>query len=1049
MTGVSCLVKNTVLLQDLKDLVEYIGYERVSNGKSASVGEIYNIIRQSGIEIDLQSIGYIYNDTLPKSYQNFQSDQEVNDFILNNYKDAIDRATKLEDKEGEEQIGEDKPEIFLVNGILNMFTNANVADETTESDMLKMQNALWKGIQRKLKLPESEKPATKQGWKDILNQALGYEKLGLTDISGKLNSISDLYEGMRQQLADAGKELIQKGDYADVERWFDMVDSLQASTYNLLFSKGEAKELLEGMMKEAGFTKKSGDKTILNWNKLAGDVGSVQDLRSNVQRVLEGNGFNQSVIDGVKDSLENEFNNLHAKILEKAEKELSNREDAVGVSPGKKSDLRRLAELNNLGIFESAHDKLLNHIIGVSDLQAEDLEDLKHLANAASNLYREIDKKYGSDIFASRHLQTIQRSIDSIIARNINNKTGWMKIVAAAKRFFDVLMTGLLMRPFTLLENIISGSKEIAVPAIMGRGLKKEDWEVYRKMLSDVSIRGQAFGEEIGNFAPKELYTNMLKWNWGKGLLGQGTTLKDKANSLLYAVMLPGRIGLLGFDSANKVTITNKVFNNAVYKSLTQQGKTSEEANKLMNEALYGKSFEDAKTQAKELMEKINNDLPDKYKIPINSRTITTFANDLVKANLNADGALKNEVVEAAYKSAYHVAGYGLGHEPNNIVSSQIKGYRDRRRREEQRLMKDKNWNQLAKHRAIDTFVNSMVLRFTGGATNWVILRLQSGLGLGLAQGFLGKWNRDIDFKDESSIKESIKERENRRNQIGRSLVGISYTLFAYIIGYSIYRGGDDDEKVNELNKLKENRKKMADQQAPKGYADVKAGKLADMDSKIKTIETSLSPYRQIKSDYMKNRLFKKVSPDLMLINYYLDTEKSNLMAVLNYTQQATGLGSDFSTAGRINSASQLAYRGNDDAAKGELASIAGDRVGFPVWQAYKDWFKLFQWGAGFEVSSDFKKPTNFSEGLWGGGVLEDLGFFKRDSKITNLPGIGAQGYEKFKAKGIETMSDLKKTDKWWEMKAIDDEGNVNFIIRTATDRIKAKEAFEKYQKQN
>ena len=80
MIGVSCLVKNTVLVQDLKDLVEYIGYERVSVGKSASVSEVYNIIRQSGIEIDLQSIGHIYNDTLPKSYQNFQSDLSLDQY---------------------------------------------------------------------------------------------------------------------------------------------------------------------------------------------------------------------------------------------------------------------------------------------------------------------------------------------------------------------------------------------------------------------------------------------------------------------------------------------------------------------------------------------------------------------------------------------------------------------------------------------------------------------------------------------------------------------------------------------------------------------------------------------------------------------------------------------------------------------------------------------------------------------------------------------------------------------------------------------------------
>lgn len=1053
MVGVSCLVRNTALVQDLKDLVQYVAYDAVGRGTDASLRSVYNTIRESGIEIDLQSLGYIYNDSLPKSYQNFDSDNEVNDYILKSYNDAIERAALLEDKDTDKKIGEDKPEIYLVNGLLNMFTNANIEDKETQSDMLRMQNALWSGIQRKLNLPENQKPKNSTEWKDILNKALGYESLGIRDLSGKLNSISDLYDGMRKQLIDANRQMKNSADPATLQRWNEMINGLEATTYSLLFSRGEAKELLNGIMKEAGFGKtlKSGE-TIIDWNKLAGGIGSVQDVRSNVEKVLTDNGFNQSVIDGVKKSLENEFNDLHAQILEKSAQSLASQEGRLGAETNQKSDLRRLAELNNLGIFDSAHDRLLNSIIGVPDIQQQDIDDLKLLADAASELFREIDKNYGNEIFASRHLQTIQRSIDKIISRNIGNKTTLMKIVNAIKSFFDVLLTGLLMRPFTILENLYSGIKEVLVPTIMGRGLKKEDLKIYRKMLSDVSIRGQAFGEEVGNFSPQELYTNTLKWKWDwKNWSGKG--IKEKSESLIFALMLPGRIGLLGFDSANKVTLTNKVFNNSIYQALTQKGMKKDEAIKFMNEALYGESFKDAEKRAKELIEKINTNLPDRLKVPVNSRTITTFANDLVKHNLNANGALNNDVIEAANKSAYHVAGYGLGHEANNTLSTAIKGYRNRRKQEGDRLAKSKEWNKLALHRLKDTFVNGMVLRFTGGATNWMYLRAQSGLGVGLFTGFLGNWNGDIDFKDKASIEQSMKDIQNRRNMISRSIIGIGATALAYTIGYALTRSmGDDDEKkkLQELYDQQSEIEKTKGAISEKGKSwpvsskgKTKAQTLNEIAEEIKSAQANVDPFQAIKQNWMQSRLFKKTAPDIMLLHYYVDTDKSNYAAALDYVQQTTGLGSSFSTSAKVASASTLVYRGDYDGANGQLASIAGERFAVPTWQAYKDWGKLFQWVTGGTPTSDYKKPTDFSEGLWGGGALEDLGFYKRNPTITNLPGIGGAAYEKFKAQGITKFDDLKANEEWYNMK--DESGK---FILDKDDREKAKKGYEKYTKQ-
>lgn len=1056
MLGPSCLVKDTALFHDLKDLVSYIGYQEVADGRSASIQNVYNIIRQSGIEVDMQTVGHVYNEALPKTYSEFQSDHEVNTYVLKNYKDAIERAALLESpEEKEEGIGDDKPEIYVVNGLLNMFTNAYTPDNTIKSDMLQMQNALWKGIQRKLNIPEDQKPKTDNQWKAVLARALRYEDLGITDINGRLNGIADLYDSMREQLADARKRMEGQADEATMERWNEMVKQLEASTYSLLFSRGEAKKLLTDMMKEAGFAKelKNGTK-ILNWNKLADGIGSVQDLRSNVQRVLEDNGFDQRVVEGVKNSLENEFNDLHAQVMEKKaeieereeqkkETKLAAMENRLGKFPERRSDFRRLAELNNLGIFESTHDRVLYNLLNVPDLQQEDIEDLKILSKTASDLFREIDNDFGSDIFASRHIQTLQRHIDNIIARNINNKTGLLKIVSGVRGFFDIMLTGLLMRPFTILENLWSGVKEVLVPSIFGKNLTSEDMQIYRKMLSDVVIRGQAFGEEVGNFAPQELYTNMLKWKW-TGDYTSAKGIKEKAESVLYALMMPARIGLLGFDSANKVVITNKVFNNAVYQALTQKGMNEDEAKNFMNEALYGESFEKAKERAAELIDKFNVSLPDKFKVPKNSRTITTFANDIVKHNLNADGALSNEVIEAAYKSAYHVAGYGLGHEANNWLSAGIKGYRNKRKAEGERLAKERKWDKLATHRLKDTLINSMVLRFTGGATNWMWLRIQSGLGVGLVTGLAGgDWKKDIDFKDKKAIRQSIKDIQNRRNMIRRALVGMSATALGYFAYYLATKGDDDPEKKRKLEELKARRKHIADKSAPSGKLNVKKDKLAAIDAEIKSTESDVSAMKRIKGSWMGSRLFKKMAPDLMLLHYYRDTDDNHAQAALDYVKSTTGIGSEFSLPGKVIAATALYKRGDIDAGNGMLSSVAGERFGVPTWQAYKDWFKLFEWIGGGTPTTDFKKPTQFTEGLWGGGAFEDLGFFKRDPKITILTGIGMKRYDEFKKHGIESIEDMKKNSNWSTLK--DEKGD---LILSKQEAKNIQKELEKYNDQ-
>lgn len=1042
MVGVSCLFKDTILRRDLGDLVSFIAYDLAEKGVNANVGSVFNIIRESGIEVDLQTVGHIYNDVMPQGVKEFDSMDEVNAFVQKHYHDSIRRAALLEQPEEQyKQLGQDSPGIEVVKSIMNIFYKANT-DPNSEifSDLRQMQEALWKGVKRKLNLDEYKKPVDQKGWEELLTKAMSYENLGMMDMNGNINGIADLFDEMQNNLDEAMNKFSAQADFATVQKMNDMVRAIRSSAYSYLFSKGEAKDFITTIFNDAGFGKKTkSGKIIIDWNKLANGNNNIQDLRQNVSDVMEAKGYSPNVIAGVMDSFEEDFTDLSTKMLEYKTDKLDSKTANIGKGSNKKTDLRRLAELNNLGIFESAHDKLLNKTLGISGIQQDDFEDLKKIAQAASDLFKHIDKNYGNEVFASFAFQQLQHKIDNIVSRNINNKTGLLKTFTVLKNFVDTMLTGLLMGPLTIAQNFITGTKELGSPVFGGKAkFNKADRALYAATLFDITKGGTSFGEEVGAFAPRELYTQSLKFKW------KDANKKELSESMLYLLLTPARIGLMGFDSANKAVITNKVFYNAMFTGLTQSkqkdgvGMTDEEATNFLSEMLNGKML-DAKTDAEKLLNQINLTLPANAQISINNNTITRLANDLVKANLTSNAAVTTDMISAMVKGSYHVAGYGLGHEPNNIVSRGIKSLRNEMSKNETSLKQTKQWNKLAWNRFINTIINGGVLKFTGGATNWIWLELQSGFPvLGLAWGAVGKahYGNDVDFTSKDTIKTSIKDMQIARSQQGRALVGTTYALAGYLLYYMVTAGGDDDRKKNK--------ERAAYLKQKKDNKTITASEIEE----LVEVEKHSSVMKQIKSNYEGNRLFKKVAPQIMLMQYFMDTDDDTFTGVLDYAQATSGLGSDFSTSQKILDARQYAKNGETDMANGKMASIAGESMSVPLWRSYKEWFKLANWMTGGNVSSDWKNPSNFTEGIIGGGFLEDIGAYSRNSGITILPGIGPKSVEEFKKFGITKMSDIKDNPGWYNLQYRDEDGDMRFILDKTT-RANVEKAAEKWFKEN
>lgn len=1187
----TCLLYDTPLKEALFDAVELIAYDRLSSGQGGSIGSVYKALRDSGIEVDLPTVGEIYLSVLPKDDANFSSETEVEDYVGRSYRDAINTLVELNTLVGEKQIKDQKPETAVVEMLTSALYDNLVEDQRTTSDMKKLQDALWKGMQRMLGTMDSKKP-TKRDMADLIDESLGWERMGVEDVNGQLNSIEDLFNAMRAELARASDDIRESdADPAIIDRYNEYVKNLENATYQLLFRRPDAVQVRNEALINAGFGKTINGRTQLDWDKLAADIGSVADIRSNADAAFLAAGYSQEVTDRLKDTLQQEFEDLRATIVEKqlqgsdrfaqrgekrvfgdagyesllagrteaqwikdqqvedvetlhakvdqsladkkyvplvvnkikqritdffnrnyarvatleaktaiddilgdqttlqwiksngiqnqdelyqaldaalegrdieesnkqlirdefkrildidtrAENELAGREERTEKPyRPKKSDIKKLIELYHLGIFNRRHDDLLYRLVGVDSLQRDDIADLEILANVASDLSRKIatpvaDGGYGlgDDVFASREFQNIQRMVDRIVQRNVNNKNKLMKVLSFISNYLNVMLSGLLSLPRTIVQNVLSGVKAVASgirfgPSEGGGQRTKQAWQVWKAMLKDVTRTGQAYGEEIGSFATQELYLNTLRIKFGKG-----ATPSEIAKSVLAAGTAHIRLGLLAFDSANKVALTNKVFYNIVYNSILKtfgSGVTPLEVTKYMNEALYGQSFQDAKVLARKIAERRNDLLPAKFKDKITDAYVTTLANDIVKANLNTGGLIPAGTLEAALKGSYHVAGLGLGHDPNNFFSRAIKTYRDNLRSDERKLITEKDWSALALHRTKAIFMNNFVIQFAGGATNWMWLRAKEGLGLGLYHLIPtpnSKWKSEIDFSNEQTVKRQVIEREKQRNDIARALIGMSYSAVFYAAGFGLTIGGDDDE--DELKKLNAKRNKTDKDRA-----------------KIEEIQNRSSVYRSIKQNREKDQWFRTLAPDVQLIAYYQANSQTGGLGegLLKYAERTYAGNDQFSVTGKMRSAGQSFRSGDNDAGYGILTSIVGDKFQVPLWKGFKEYYRIATNPFRDEKipPAPYYPPTNWQNGLWGGGFLQDMGVYNGKISITAMPGVGPKSYEKFKSRGIDSMNDLADHPNWPTMK----DKNGKYIL-DADDRFKAKKFYEKYKKE-
>ena len=274
---------------------------------------------------------------------------------------------------------------------------------------------------------------------------------------------------------------------------------------------------------------------------------------------------------------------------------------------------------------------------------------------------------------------------------------------------------------------------------------------------------------------------------------------------LLVSIAL-GKSYLEGADSLNKAASTEKFFISMLLKAMTDKTNpnkmTPEAALQFVNEQLTGQKFEDALKESAKIINQINTQAG-KEVLANTKENIFRGAMDLVKANLLVGQALDANAIESAYNAAYKIAGYGLGHESNNLLTTLVNGFQSRIEEQIKSAVKEKQWGKAANLTIIATINRNILNPFVGGGTNWLVLGLQKSGIEPISPLFymMQKMRNGIDLSTESGqkkLEETLVEDYRRKTINKRLLIG---GLSASLLTLWLFASGGDDEMEEWLKK--------------------------------------------------------------------------------------------------------------------------------------------------------------------------------------------------------------------------------------------------------
>jgi len=696
----------------------------------------------------------------------------------------------------------------------------------------------------------------------------------------------------------------------------------------------DVKNIVKEALIKAGFGRtinvKGEEKQLLDWKKLAGRAGTVSKISENVAEVFKKEGKSAEEVDRIKDELVKEYIDLRTSVIEKAQNELAKRNKEM-VSPEQKSAAKKLAELYTYGMFEKnvdEFDNLIHKALGTK-VSEQGLKEARDIAHAMELIYANSFKGIRlNDISAKAAIERLEDKLRVLLFREAKRQGNWTyKAANMVRNYFEIQQTMLLNNMKQAFENPLSGLQQKVIENInsMASGnttkeLSAQNRKLMKTVYKDMVVKGGiGYGKVESQFVNRQHiddYVNSLS-----------------SNELYHGIasVVTGKATLNAMDAMYKAGLTEKKFTHNLITLLTHptnpEKMSKPEALKFVSEKLTGQSYKEAQSTAKKIIEQLNKDAGREL-IPEHKEMVDRFANDIVKASLEMGSKVTPDMIKAAYGAAYKGAGLGIGHEANNILSSQIKGYSARIEGEINNAIKNKEWNRAAALTMKGVLYRNIINPFVGGGTNWLMLKLEkTGLGLftGLAYKIGSKQDIDLSSKVGLQRLEARLYNQGRwKDNAMRGLIGGAVTWGSYALALSLMNT-DEYEKWRAKNRWAAR------------YLDV-------------------------------------ITPEPMLLKMAVD--KKDPRAIKQYVGQSFNRNDAFSAEEKLVKGVGYAAQGKMDKAWGAWGEMVGSKANAPLpWRLAKDNQVIYQGIKGQDpYHGDYKASSGFANGFFQGGIIEYLG---------------------------------------------------------------------------
>lgn len=769
---------------------------------------------------------------------------------------------------------------------------------------------------------------------------------------------ADAMEGMYADLVDKMKEYVQ-GTMESIEQsWqpkttsakapVDIADiiskrmadverarkQLNDPTRPLIFKRTEAHNILSTILAEtAEFGKGSAGDRKIDWRKLSGAELTDQQLRDIVENGLSDR-YNPSEIAEISDALSSTYKELITAAKEHAQSELDAKQRIVERSaPERQSAVQALAELQAMGVFEGAREKLLQSAIGLDKISVDDMAEIKAITEAYTRASQMAGARLGESIEA-----TTEKAINRIVDRNQQDKSKMLKIGKFLNKWLSLHNFTLISNPWNMVQNMTTGAlstmqAKLQLIAQTGSG-KFNEKELWRRIGADVAMGG-ASTDASGKFGHVQT-------------MGELNSLDFKANPIKAAktlTVLIYRAALNGADAAHKAVIRNYNFLNIMHKSLEKAGWTKEDATEFLYESMYGEKREQVQQKARQIIDQFGEQMGIGKSKAAKERAAIKLADDMIKGNLQlgAEGGdfsgrppISPEVVKAAFRAAKTGAGIALGHEANNMISENIQAGRAQAKRKYDQLIKAGQYSEAGSKLVKTTILYDGIMKLVAGGTNWAWLTLDSA-GLGLRNIVTGKYSKVkqelYDPSNPKAMEDAMKRTITYENEAGRAIIGLTQALVAFGAMAALGAAVRDDEDEGVM-------------QAGGEYID---------------------------KSYLLSNVVKRTAGPLGLAMFL--SAKSEGME----TDEAIAMGMDaiatitrlnqsgYSPATQIQRGIQSYKKGDTEHAWGKFGQAAGSIFpSIPIVPAYHKLYKDISYvlGEEKEESYSYLKPQNFVQGM-------------------------------------------------------------------------------------